>query len=523
MGRWIGNAGERLGGVEARTSTGPEVGGRDDVIVRRWPRPDFGRIVRSGTTTAQRAALFMAIRENLSYRPPAVIVDGVDPEEWVGFWRESVDAVRLVWEEGLGSDLSNVRALHDGLIRRDHSSDGKADHAVLGTGRVRTARLGRGMPSITYLTHGFDLSHANQVRAEWLPRIGWPSDRRLSDEDLFGVVPLLHEGRTVYQPVEGRGRDLVPIGLGRHVGEADAHAELLELLERRFSEREGDAGLGLGAKAMGRRGVRVGPVNPRRGDGNAKPADLVSVLGMRGIEFGAYVGQKERQAVVNQTFDAFFDLCTVTRLPASGASFWGRAGLAFGSRGGAVPGAAGHFEPGSWVVHLDRAGGAGVIAHEMGHALDAALAEAAGCARGVLLTEAAAAGWRGDPLAGLVAEISQACTSDADGGRTAFLTDALSLERGGRLYWSTPCEMFARLFEVWVYDSLAAIGRRNDFLVFPEASPDHRAGLEKRTIVSPYPKGAERIRMTGVMGRVLKVALPMMSARLCRTQSLAKM
>jgi hypothetical protein len=240
---------------------------------------------------------------------------------------------------------------------------------------------------------------------------------------------------------------------------------------------------------------------------------------MRGIEFGFHVGQKERQAVVNETFDAFFDLCTVMRIPALGASMWGRAGLAFGSRSRAAPGAHGHFEPASWVVHLDKSGGAGVVAHEMGHALDAALAEAAGCAKGVLLTEAVAAGWRGDTLAGLVAEVSSACLVSGAGGRSAYLADALSMERGGRIYWSSPCEMFARLFEVWVHDSLAAIGRRNDFLVFPEAAADHRSGLERRVLASPYPKGEERVRMAGVMGRCLEVALPILGSRFAQMRS----
>lgn len=517
MGRhWIGNAGERLGGVEARTSTGPEVGGRDDVIVRRWPRPDFAKAAREGSTTAQRAALFMALRDNLSYRPPAVMVDGVDPESWVDFWRESVDATRLIWEEGLGTDLENVRALHDGLISRDHAGDGHAVHAKLGTGRVRTFRPGRGMTPVTYLTHGYDMSELNALRVAWNAKLGWPSDRRFGDDDAFGVVGVIHGGLKVFQPVEGSGKGLAPIGLGQHPDAGGAEVELRELMGRRFAERAGDASIGLGEKAMGRRGVRVGPDNPGRLNVNAKAADLVSALGMRGIEFGAYVGQKERQAVVNHTFDAFFDLCSVLRMPAAGASFWGRAGLAFGSRGGAVPGASGHFEPGSWVVHLDRSGGAGVIAHEMGHALDAALAEAAGCARGVLLTEAVAAGWRGDTMAGLVAEITAATLKGRDGEESAFLRDARSLERGGRLYWTTPWEMFARLFEVWVYDSLAAQGRRNDFLVFPEAAPDHRVGLERRIISSPYPKGAERARMTALMGEVLKVAVPILIGRLGR-------
>jgi hypothetical protein len=59
--------------------------------------------------------------------------------------------------------------------------------------------------------------------------------------------------------------------------------------------------------------------------------------------------------------------------------------------------------------------------------------------------------------------------------------------KGGKVYWSTPVEMFARAFESYVMDQMAEKGQRNDFLVRPgkedlgETNPEY-----------PYPAGIER-------------------------------
>lgn len=70
-------------------------------------------------------------------------------------------------------------------------------------------------------------------------------------------------------------------------------------------------------------------------------------------------------------------------------------------------------------------------------------------------------------------------------------------DSGGKAYWTTPWEMFARAFESYVLDRLEAQSIRNDYLVAPGKSEKVqgamvRMGMQK---VSPYPAGDERIQI----------------------------
>jgi hypothetical protein len=480
-------------------------GSEDDFIYKVWRKPNWAAEARSGRVSPERAALFMAIHANVAPRPAPIAVQGMPEDVWPTLWRHSISVLRAMWETGACETMDEIRAIHDEAMRRE----------VKGTGLEAVAPMASGRAAKGAVSHGLDLHPALAVRARWMPRLGWPADKRLKDDDAYGVAYSRRGTEGWHQPVRIDGRIMMPIGSGaHHETEADAEAELRPLLEKLLTERAADEGLGVSGKALGRGGVRVGPPNTRRLNRRATTQDLIEVVGMRGLEFGQWINQKERQEVLDQAFDAFFDLCTVLRLPARGGSLWGRAGLAFGSRG-MGPGVSGHFEPGSWVVHMDRQAGSGVLAHEMGHAIDAVLAEACGLGRGSFLSAGVWAGWRDHSVARMMVELIDSMRKDRTGEQTQFLKDAISYDRsqGRRIYWSEPLEMFARVFECWVHDSLAKRRRRNDFLVARHAGEDV-TGLEWRALASPYPKGAERRRMIETMDEFLKVAMPMAQARL---------
>lgn len=96
--------------------------------------------------------------------------------------------------------------------------------------------------------------------------------------------------------------------------------------------------------------------------------ELCETFGFPGVEFGNWLTQKERQAVLNHSFDAFMDLCEITGLPHHAMSLNGLLAAAFGSRG--IANALAHFEPDRFVFNLSRLKGAGSLAHEWFHALD---------------------------------------------------------------------------------------------------------------------------------------------------------
>lgn len=113
----------------------------------------------------------------------------------------------------------------------------------------------------------------------------------------------------------------------------------------------------------------------------------------RGGEFGNWVSEKERQISMDMAFDAFADLAAALHMTMDDVSLGGKLAIAFGSRGrgGASAGAA-HYEPDLNVINLTRMKGAGCLAHEWGHALDAYIGTLYGAMPGQLATDCLAHG-----------------------------------------------------------------------------------------------------------------------------------
>jgi len=122
------------------------------------------------------------------------------------------------------------------------------------------------------------------------------------------------------------------------------------------------------------------PVRPqlrnvvRRGDDfrNGKDVseeDLLNTFGLRGVQFGNWTNQADRQQSINHAYDALMDLANVLDIPAAAVGLGGRMGLAFGARGHGGRNAA-HYEPVQRAINLTKMSGAGALAHEWAHALD---------------------------------------------------------------------------------------------------------------------------------------------------------
>lgn len=110
---------------------------------------------------------------------------------------------------------------------------------------------------------------------------------------------------------------------------------------------------------------RVGPaVRP----GDIAGEAFMKTLGMRGVEFGNWQG--DRQHVMNHAFDAFQDLGHVTGIDPRDLSLKSDLGIAFGARGHGLSSARAHYEPDYGAINLTKMEGAGALAHEWFHALD---------------------------------------------------------------------------------------------------------------------------------------------------------
>jgi len=111
-------------------------------------------------------------------------------------------------------------------------------------------------------------------------------------------------------------------------------------------------------------------IGAERRTGDARDSDFMEVFGFRGVEFGNWNNQQERQELLNDAYDGLLDLAEVMDVPPRAISLNGELALAFGARGHGLSGARAHYELDKVVINLTKMNGAGSLAHEWFHALD---------------------------------------------------------------------------------------------------------------------------------------------------------
>lgn len=137
-----------------------------------------------------------------------------------------------------------------------------------------------------------------------------------------------------------------------------AHAQ--EIIETKTSFRE----------ELFARPEKVMREGAQRRTGPATAEDFTKTFGFRGVEFGLWNNQDERQEVMNHAFDGLLDLADVLGVPPKALSLNGDLALAFGARGQGLSGAVAHYERNYGVINLTKMQGAGSLAHEWMHAAD---------------------------------------------------------------------------------------------------------------------------------------------------------
>lgn len=111
-----------------------------------------------------------------------------------------------------------------------------------------------------------------------------------------------------------------------------------------------------------------------RRTGNATPEMFMETFAPRGIEFGNWNNQEERQQVMNHAYDGLLDLADALDIDPKALMLNGELAIAFGARGQGLSGAKAHYEPGYGVINLTKMKGAGSLAHEWFHSFDHYLA-----------------------------------------------------------------------------------------------------------------------------------------------------
>jgi len=207
--------------------------------------------------------------------------------------------------------------------------------------------------------------------------------------------------------------------------------------------------------------------NPRTGfdyrqGKDISPEKFGTEFGFRGVEFGNWVNQEERQLHINEAYDALMDLSTVIEVSPKALSLNGELGFAFGSRGGGKYAA--YYETDKVVINLTKTKGAGCLAHEWFHALDNYLLRSVGN-KSSYATDGG--GLTKDGKTALRSELNDSFRSLMKVIRsTGFYTRSNKIDRAkGSKYWGTAVELGARGFEDFVMNKLSHSNIKNDYLV----------------------------------------------------------
>lgn len=187
-----------------------------------------------------------------------------------------------------------------------------------------------------------------------------------------------------------------------------------------------------------------------RGGRNIGAKDFMNAFGFRGVQFGNWTDQVERQKFVNQAFDSFVDLAELIGIRPEMLSLNNELGLAFGARGYGK--FAAHYELHEVVINLTKNRGAGSLAHEWWHALDNYFSRAAGVKYGNVSEDETI------PAPDEVHNAFAEFTRKMAGG------DYAARSRAQGEYWGRMSEMAARFFEAWIVWRQKNTGLINPFL-----------------------------------------------------------
>ena len=202
----------------------------------------------------------------------------------------------------------------------------------------------------------------------------------------------------------------------------------------------------------------------REGNRDVSADEFIKAFGFRGVQFGNWETQEDRQRNLNEAYDALMDLASSLGVSPETLSLNGSLGMAFGARGGGKANA--HYEPGEIVINLTKTKGAGSLAHEWWHALDNFFGKAGKGekARDVDSDMATTSSMKDmesvrPEVRDAYNELIKAIRNSEYGKRQAKIAMMKSD------YWGTPVEMSARALERYMIDRMAAQGISNDYLV----------------------------------------------------------
>lgn len=369
---------------------------KEVIKAKVWPRPDYEQLVTDGMSpftahVVKQVYDSIAAKPDVSGVPTDVQMEKYIAEvkrvkEEVYAWAKEVDKFKhnnpdmkeLPYSDRAGT-ITGIRAINDRvgrLIDRIYPVGEDKSYNRFNSNQtyLDSARLLGSNKFIRSLQVSYDTERGAQKALE----TGWPKpqeawQRRFDIKEMKPGQALYRNGKreTITKPefylVAKGQRTITALGMTT-MEEAIAKAKELSEVKKKVGQSETP----LDIANLKREGP---PLRPAGLD--VQPKDLMDKFGFRGVNYGNWTSQGERQIFTNHGYDAMLDLADVMHLPPKAVSLDGLLGLAFGAqgRGGS---AAAHFIPGVNEINLTKTAGAGSLAHEWAHALDHYFAVQAG-------------------------------------------------------------------------------------------------------------------------------------------------
>lgn len=227
--------------------------------------------------------------------------------------------------------------------------------------------------------------------------------------------------------------------------------------------------------------------------------DIINDFGFRGVQFGRSMSNSERQLWLNQVYHALDVFSKLINIPNKRWMGLGGLGIAFGARGSGN--AMAHYEPTLNVINLTKKTGASCLGHEWFHALDHHLMKNVNINTHFQFATRAMV-WVDANYLKNNCNLSEhylilKSLFDLDYGSKStskFVSQArnLSAQYGGRKYWATTVELYARSFEAYIQDKLIKENVSCPWLVLGTLEHDYPEDQHHK---HPYPIGKERLEL----------------------------
>jgi len=283
--------------------------------------------------------------------------------------------------------------------------------------------------------------------------------------------------------------------------------------------------------------------------GDITPQELAKDFGLKNVQFGHWVTDKDAYSHLKGAYGAFSDLADILGVDVKRVSLNGRLSIGIGARG--IGKFAAHYESGKAIINITKIAGGGCLAHEWAHAMDNLLSvshDPTSTQAGRMVSNGATEGISPrvkDAYADVMAairsknpeaqkklteanalikqlnaerrratpaenkQITEAHRAMAENHHSEFYQDASSFSKAEDNYWTRGHEMFARAFESFIEDTLTEEGRKSSYLVSGTQSkyPTGRTWTQKdgtKRECQIYPQGEERKRINAAMRRLIE-------------------